>query len=276
MTSQTQTAARASRELDAPVTPTRDNAVLRRGARDTLGVYAREAAYQFRGVVRMPAFALPSLAFPAMFYLFFGAMFGGADQSTYMLASLGTFGIMGPALFGFGVNVAMDRERGVLALKRVFPLPPAAYFCARLVMSALFALIIITLLSILAAALGGVALPRAHWFALAGVLVIGTIPFCALGLTIGLFVGGKASTAVVQLIYLPMSFLSGLWIPINMLPHGLQQFASALPAYHLGQLALMVVGFGHGNIWVHIGYLVAFTIIFFLIARAGWRRIQDR
>ncbi|HET7569800.1 MAG TPA: ABC transporter permease [Gammaproteobacteria bacterium] len=245
--------------------------------RDTLGIYGREAAYQFWGLVRMPGFALPTLLFPAMFYLFFGALFGGRQYGAYFLATYATFGVMGPALFGFGVGVAMEREHGVLSLKRVFPLPPLAYFCAKLAMSALFALIITVILSILAAATTGVVLPRANWFVLAGVLVAGTLPFCALGLTIGFYVNGQASAAIVNLIYLPMSFLSGLWVPIQQLPDFLQHFARALPAYHLGQLALAVVGRADGDsIWTHIGYLIVFTIVFLLIALRGWRRIQDR
>lgn len=246
--------------------------------RDTLGVYWRETAYQFWGLARMPAFALPTLLFPAMFYLFFGVLFGGSSgQGVYFLATYGTFGVMGPALFGFGVGVAMEREHGVLALKRVFPLPTRVYFFARFAMSALFALLIVMILSLMAAALAGVVLPRAGWFALAGVLVTGTVPFCALGLVVGLNINGQASAAVVNLIYLPMAFLSGLWVPIQMLPHFLQQFALALPAYHLGQIALAVVGHeGGGSLYVHVGYLLAFSAICLLIALRGWRRIQDR
>jgi ABC-2 type transport system permease protein len=248
-------------------------------ARDTLGVYCREAAYQFWGLLRMPAFALPTLFFPTMFYLFFGVLFGGGNgggQAVYMLATYGTFGIMGPALFGFGVGVAMEHERGILALKRVFPLPPTAHFFAKAVLSALFALLIVMILSIMGAAIG-VALPRAAWFELAGVLVIGTVPFCALGLAIGLFVHGQAATAIINLIYLPMAFLSGLWVPIQFLPHFLQKFAVALPAYHLGQIALTVVHQSNGGrLLVHVAYLIVFSIVCLAIAIRGWRRIQDR
>ncbi|HET6726187.1 MAG TPA: ABC transporter permease [Gammaproteobacteria bacterium] len=244
--------------------------------RDTLGVYWREAAYQFLVLLRMPGFALPTLLFPAMFYLFFGVLFN-RGHGAYFLATYGTFGIMGPALFGFGVGVAMEREHGILALKRVFPLPPLAYFSSKLVMSALFAAMIVTILSIMAAALGGVTIPAASWLSLAGVLIVGTIPFCALGLVIGLSINGQAAAAVVNLIYLPMSFLSGLWIPIQMMPHFLQQFALALPAYHLGQISLAVIGHGDGSsMTVHVGYLIMFSILCLAIAARCWRRIQDR
>ncbi len=247
--------------------------------RDTLGVYLREAGFQFWGLVRMPGFALPTLLFPTMFYVFFGLVFakGGDRQvATYMLATYGTFGIMAPALFGFGVGVAMEREHGILALKRVAPMPPMAYLFAKAAMAMLFALIIVLLLFVLGAAFGGVALPRSEWWLLAVTLVAGTLPFCALGLAVGVRVGGQASAALINLIYLPMSFLSGLWVPLQFFPHWLQEIAAALPAYHLGQIALGIVHQDGGDFLAHLIYLLIFTAVCLGFVQHGWRRIQDR
>ncbi|HET6655029.1 MAG TPA: ABC transporter permease [Gammaproteobacteria bacterium] len=258
------------------ITASRDNVGISWRRRDTLGVYWREALFQCRTMLRSPAFALPTLLFPVMFYLFFAVLFNRGDGA-YFLATYGTFGVMGPALFGFGVGVAMEREYGVLALKRVFPLPAMAYFFARIAVTAVFAFLIVVMLSIMAITLAGVVLAPAQWLALGCVLVAGTAPFCALGLVVGLSVNGQAAAPVVNLIYLPMSFLSGLWVPIQLMPHFLQQFALALPAYHLGQLALVVADHGDpANVPIHAGYLAAFTIVCLLIAARGWRRIQDR
>ncbi|MHB8404584.1 MAG: ABC transporter permease [Gammaproteobacteria bacterium] len=258
-----------------------NTAIVRTWSRwDTFRVYLREASFQFWGIVRMPGFALPTLAFPTMFYVFFALLFGkgnGRDVATYMLATYGTFGIMAPALFGFGVGVAMEREHGVLALKRVVPLPPMAYLFSKAVMAMLFALIIVILLSVLGALFGGVALPRDEWLLLTSTLVIGTLPFCALGLAVGLRVGGQASAAIINLIYLPMSFLSGLWVPLKFFPHWLQVLATGLPAYHLAQLSLAIVHMhSAGPVLSHLIYLAVFTAIFLWIAGRSWQRIQDR
>lgn len=249
--------------------------------RDSLGVYLREAGFQFWSVMRMPGFALPTLLFPTMFYVFFGLIFGKSGDSsstaTYMLGSYGTFGIMAPALFGFGVGVAMEREHGILALKRVAPMPPMAYLFAKAAMAMLFALVIVMLLFLLGALFGSVALPRSEWFLLAGVLIAGTLPFCALGLVVGLHVGGQASAAIINVIYLPMSFLSGLWVPLNLMPHWLQELARIFPAYHLGQIALGIIHMDDGSrLSTHLIYLVAFTALCLGFARRGWHRIQDR
>ncbi|HET7370062.1 MAG TPA: ABC transporter permease [Gammaproteobacteria bacterium] len=245
--------------------------------RDTLGVYLREARFQFLHTLRLPSFALPTLLFPVMFYLFFGVLFGHGAHGAYFLTAYGTFGVMAPGLFGFGVAIAVERERGILALKRVFPLPTLAYFFGRVVMSTLFALLIMLTLSIMAATLTDTTLTAARWIALNGTLVAGTIPFCALGLAVGLYVSGQAAPAVINMIYLPMAFLSGLWIPIQMLPHFLQQFAVCLPAYHLNQIALAIAGLGNGgSIAVHVSYLAIFSAVCLFIATRAWRRIQDR
>ena len=248
--------------------------------RDTFGVYLREAGFQFWGLVRMPGFALPTLLFPTMFYVFFGLIFakgGDSQQSAYMLATYGTFGIMAPALFGFGVGVAMEREHGILAMKRVAPLPPMAYLAAKAAMAMIFALVIALLLFILSATFGGVALTRAQWVLLMLTLAAGTLPFCALGLMIGVRVSGQASAAIINLIYLPMSFLSGLWVPLQFFPHWLQQIARVFPAYHLGQIALGIVHQGNsGGLPIHLVYLLVFTAACLWFAQLGWRRIQDR
>ncbi|MGH8113037.1 MAG: ABC transporter permease [Rhodanobacteraceae bacterium] len=255
--------------------------VVRHGSlRDTLGVYLREARFEFLNVLRTPAFALPTLLFPTMFYVFFGLVFGKAGNpqaATFMLATYGTFGIMAPALFGFGVGVGTERERGVLAMKRVAPMPPLAYLAAKAVMAMLFALIVVLILFALGATLGGVTMPPGDWIELAVTLVLGALPFCALGLVVGVGVNGQASAAIVNLIYLPMSFLAGLWVPIQYLPHFLQQVAMWLPAYHLSQIALGIIHVdARGRFITHLAYLVVFTAACLVVALRGWQRIRDR
>ncbi|MDE2233978.1 MAG: ABC transporter permease [Gammaproteobacteria bacterium] len=248
--------------------------------RDTFGVYLREAGFQFWGLVRMPGFALPTLLFPTMFYLFFGLIFAkgsGNSAAVYMLASYSTFGIMAPALFGFGMGVAMERDHGILAMKRVAPMPPMAYLAAKAAMAMLFALVIALLLFTLAGLFGGVTLPRAQWILLMLALIAGTAPFSALGLVIGLRAGGQASAAIINLIYLPMSFLSGLWVPLQFFPLWLQELARIFPAYHLSRIALGIVHQGgDGHYLAHVIYLLMFTVVCLWLARLGWRRIQDR
>ena len=233
--------------------------------------YLLEARYEFLRLLRTPSFSLPCLLFPPVFYLLFGVLLGGRGgpaAAQYMLAGYGVFGIMGVALFGFGVTVALDREQGLLTLKRAQPMPPGAYLVAKMAMAMLFAAIILMLLGVLAIGVAGVRLSAPQWLALAATCLVGVLPFSALGLWLGTLVGGHGAPAVVNLVYLPMAFLSGLWVPLQILPSVLQAAAPAWPAYHLAQIAQKVVGMDEGRpLLLHIAVLVAITVVFFVLAR---------
>ena len=75
-----------------------------------LRIYVMEAKCEILRVLRSPGFTIPSLIFPIMFYTFFGIIFTmGPKMPTYLLATYGTFGVIGPALFSFGVGIAIER-----------------------------------------------------------------------------------------------------------------------------------------------------------------------
>jgi ABC-2 type transport system permease protein len=230
--------------------------------------YGLEARYELIKLVRLPAYALPTLAFPAGFDLFFGILMGhqqvSADMSLakYLLATYGAFGVVGASLFGFGVSVAIERGQGWLMLKRASPMPIAAYFLAKLGTALVFSLAVTLLLCALALTIGGV-----H-------LEIGTL--CALGLAIGTLAGPNSAPAIVNCINLPLAFLGGLWIPLQALPPTLAHIAVFLPTYHFGQLALATIGGGTGSPLVHVAVLGGYTALFLALAAYGWKRDEGK
>lgn len=243
-----------------------------------LRCYWLEAKYEFLRLLRTPSFALPTLLFPALFYVLFGVVLAGSrnggDMGRYLLATYGVFGVMGAALFGLGVTIAVERERGFLTLKRALPMPVGSYLLAKMSMSMVFAAIISVILAMLAVTLANVTLLPSQWALLFVINVVGVLPFCALGLYIGTLVSGSAAPAVVNLLYLPMAFLSGLWLPLSILPAFFAKLAPVFPAYHLGQIALKVVDAdAGGNLALHLAALAAVTIAFFLLARARLARM---
>ncbi|HKV93898.1 MAG TPA: ABC transporter permease [Candidatus Angelobacter sp.] len=244
-----------------------------------LRIYRTEAKYEFMKTLRQPAYVIPTLTFPMVFYLMFGVIFGGkqtigsVNLATYLLATYATFGVMGASLFGFAVGVAMERGYGWLQVKRASPMPPLAYLAAKGVMSTIFCAILVIGLYVLGTAFGGVHLPPAKFLGLAGIVIAGSIVFCAMGLVIGCYTAPNVAPAVVNVIFLPMSFCAGLWLPLQLLPKVLQHAALLLPPYHLAQLALHQVGFETtGAAWQHIAALAAFTVVFLLLARRGFKR----
>jgi len=244
--------------------------------------YLLEIKYEFLKALRMPQYSLPTLLFPVVFYLFFGVLFnmknvGSVRMAEYLIATYGAFGVIGASLFGFGVSVAIERGQGWLEAKRTTPMPIAAYFVSKLVMSMIFSAIIVLLLFAVGTFLGGVTLTLGKALSLLGVLVAGSITFCALGLALGFFAGPNSAAPIVNLIYLPMAFLSGLWVPILFLPKPVQTLALWLPPYHFSQLALHITGGSRGqSVLVHIGAMVAGAVVFGAIAYLGYRRDEGK
>jgi ABC-2 type transport system permease protein len=245
-------------------------------------LYLLEIKYEFLKALRLPAYSLPTLLFPVFFYLFFGVMFGAkqagaVSMSTYLVATYGTFGVIGAALFGFGVSVAVERGQGWLEVKRTTPMPIASYFVAKLAMAMIFSAIIVTLLFVMGITVGNVTMPLLTMAKLFAVLVLGSVTFCAFGLALGFFAGPNSAAPIVNMIYLPMAFVSGLWVPIVFLPKSIQQIAMWLPPYHLSQLALGTIGASRGgSVALHLGAMAAATVLFGAIAYIGYRRDEGK
>ncbi len=235
---------------------------VRRSFTATLAIYVNETKYEFLKLFRSRTFSLATIGFPLMFYVLFGISskgqtMHGADVAKYMLGGYCVFGLASAALFGIGVGLATERVQGWLELKRASPMPPMAYLVAKCVTAQAFGMIIVAVLTVVGIAFGGVHLSVWESVRMFGVAAVGTVPFAAMGLLIALTVPANAAAGVVNLIYLPMSFMSGLWIPLRLLPTWLQSVAPWLPTYHLSQLMLRIFGYqdarSAASHWVGLG-----------------------
>ena len=243
--------------------------------RRVLAAYVQETRAECLRYLRSPSFLLPTLLFPAVFFLMFGVVLGShnsADAPRFLLASYSTFGVMAPGLFGFGVSLALERDGGLLTLKRALPMPPAAYLVGKMAMAMLVAATIALLLLALALFVARVPLDAMQALRLFALETAGVLPFCALGLFVGTLLKGQGAPGFLNMIYLPMAFLSGLWFPLQMMPTLLQTLAPIWPSYHLNALALHAVGFDTGARWPHVLVLLGFTIGFLLLAARRLRR----
>jgi ABC-2 type transport system permease protein len=254
-----------------------------RSPRHTATIYLKEAKYEFLKNLRLRMYTASVLSFPIMFYVLFGLVLnahqaiGNTPVPAYLIATYGTFGVMGASLFGTAAGLASDRGLGWLQVKRASPMPPFAYFAAKVITSMIFSAIIVMVLFTLGVVLGGVRMPVGNFARLLGTLVAGSLPFSAMGLAVGYFAGPNSAPPTINLIYLPMSFCSGLWVPFMFLPKVVRQIALVLPPYHLSQLALNIVGAGTpGSSAAHWEVLAAFTMICLGIARIGFQRDQEK
>ena len=237
-----------------------------------LGYYARifrkETRYEFVKMLRTKAFSLSVIGFPVMFYLLFGSSNRHNMFARYLMPSYSCMGVVSACLFGVGMGIAMERAQGWLELKQASPMPRMAYLGAKMISCAAFALVIVAALVVLGITIGGVSLTPAEGLKLGGVILAGSVPFTAMGLVIALLVPANAGPGVINLIYLPMSFASGFWMPVKYLPHWLQVMVPALPTYHLAQLALSIFGYAEpGSLLTHWEALAGFTL---LMLGAAW------
>jgi ABC-2 type transport system permease protein len=235
-----------------------------------LRAYLMEAKYETINALRTPAFAIPFIAIPVAIYLLFGILMGAGGESdsewgpgivNYLFAGVCVLAVMMPGIFS-GVGLAIEREGGLLKLKRALPLPPGANLVAKVLMSMSVAAIGLTLVVITALIAGKITLSLVQVLIMWAVLVVGVIPFCAMGLFIGALASGSAAPAYGNLVFLPMMWLSGLFIP---LPDFMERWMVIWPAFHLNQLALGLAGveqFSFVSPAIAGGVLVGVTVLF--------------
>src|ERR1039457_2596228 len=199
-------------------------------------VYWLEARTELMKFARMKSYSVSTIFFPLMFYCFFGLampqLSHGNSMARYLLASYGAFAIMGSTLYAFGVGIAVERGLGWMEVKRASPMPMGAYFFAKGAVAMVFGAIVILLLFAMGAVFGHVRMAPVQWLLTFSALVLGAVPCCALGLTIGNLAGPNSAPAMVNMIYMPMAFCGGLWIPRSEEPRVGEEGRSRGSPYH--------------------------------------------
>lgn len=251
--------------------------------------YLMETKYECLRALRAPAFALPFLLLPITLYVLFGILLAGSMShgdktiAKVMFVNWSVFGIMGPGMFGFGMFVASERGQGLLTLKRALPAPQAAYLLSKMVMALLFSGIVMA--TVIAAA-AAIARPGISFVQYSGILLLdmlGSLPFCAIGLFIGTLASAKSAPGFANLAYLPFMHLGGLFYP---LPRSVQPLEFFSPAYYLDKLGLRLLGApsldqlsigtgpsSHGGPLLQIAVLGAITLVFTALAVRRLERV---
>jgi ABC-2 type transport system permease protein len=246
------------------------------------GMVAQQTRGEFLKLWRSPIFSIFSLALPVMFYVFFGLQNAqrveqGVNIGAYVLASLSAYAVANVMLFSFGIGVALDRGRKYDLLMRATALRPIATMIAKLLTGVVFALLALLVLFLVAVVVGGQRMETGQWLTLTWRLLLGAIPFLALGFAIGYSVSPNAAPAVVNLIALPMYFGSGLFIPLDQLPSFIRSIAPYLPAYHYGQIVWDAVGKPPDNpLWQSAAWLAGYTLVFAAIAVRAYRADESK
>jgi ABC-2 type transport system permease protein len=210
--------------------------------------------------------------FPLLLLLLLGAFYSGEIEgepaANYLLVGILGYGAANTGFGGLAITLVLRREYGILKRIRSTPLPGWLYLAcvlaANLVVFALQSVCVVAL----AAIVYGAELPDRP-FSLALALLAGAAAFTGLGLgAAALIRSAEAVAPAVNVIVLPMAFLSGSFGPTEGYPDVLEVLAEILPLRHLIDIVGAVVldsepvwsqgaDLGVMALWAAAGYAVA-------------------
>jgi ABC-2 type transport system permease protein len=236
--------------------------------------------YELLRTLRNRRFFLLSLGFPLILYFVIVSPnrhvsnFNGSGISfpLYYMVGLASFGTMS-AMLSCGARIAAERAVGWNRQLRITPLRPRAYFRVKVLTGYMMALI--SLLALYAAGTSlGVRLTADEWLKMTGLILVGLVPFAALGVLLGHMLTpdsiGPAMGGGISL----LALLGGTWFPIG--GHGfLHDLAQFIPSYWLVQAGHIGLG---GHPWPAKAWIVtaAWTIVLGALAARAYRRDTGR
>lgn len=253
-----------------------------------IGLFALAATTEVRSGLRSVEFAVGAITVPVLLYAMFGLpnaaslLPGGTRVALAMLVSISAYGVVSLAIFTFGEDVAKERGRGWTRTLRATPFPTGIHLFAKTASAVVHAAMIVVAMFAIAATAGGVRMPALSWLALAAVMLAGVLLFSTLGFAIAFLVRPRAATVIANLIFLPLAFVSGFFVPLGELPSILRDIAQYLPTYHFGQLAYRTVmpiedveywtGAAVEATWVNLAWVLSSAVVLGAVALLAARR----
>jgi ABC-2 type transport system permease protein len=184
------------------------------------------------------------------------------------MVGLSSFGTM-VSMISTGARIAGERQTGWTRQLRITPLSVRSYFRAKVLTGYTMALLTMALLFVSGAALG-VSLSASHWLEMTGLILVGLLPFAALGIlvghllttdSVGPFMGGVVSL---------LAFLGGTWFPIT--SGFLHTLGQLLPSWWIVQAGHVALG---AHAWGNRGWITVIAWTAILSAAAAWAYRRD-
>jgi ABC-2 type transport system permease protein len=233
--------------------------------------------YELLRTVRNTRFFIFSLIFPLiLFYVVAGAnkrlTLGGIPFPTYYLAGMISWGTMAAVLAG-GARIAAERSVGWNRQLRLTPLTPRTYFRAKVIAGYALAAVSIVLLCAAGVSLG-VHLSPSRWATMIGLILLGLIPFAALGVWLGHALTVDSMGPALGGLTALFALLGGAWGPIGQSGFMLR-LIELLPSYWLVQAGHVAYT---GETWPAKAWIViaVWAAVFTGLAARAYRRDTQR
>jgi ABC-2 type transport system permease protein len=232
-------------------------------------------------VLRLPGLLVALILLPLVLFTFLGLShlgdrLGGISAGPYLLASFGAFSTSSSMLLTFGLGLSQERAAKLDVLMRASPMPAAVFLGAKVITALAVALMSLLVLMAYVILVGGVHLELASLAYLVAVLLLGALPFLAMGFSLAYLAEPATANAVLNLAYVVLGFGSGLLIPLTALPAAVQAVAPVLPTYRYASLAWSAVGSPSPSTLVDVIWLLAYAAVFFTIAVWAYQREEQR
>jgi ABC-2 type transport system permease protein len=221
--------------------------------------------------VRNRKFIVFALLMPTIFYFIFTSTMdanmkkGSVDWKAYYLMSMTVFGVIGGSINTLSIRFAQERTQGWVQLIKITPLPSGTYIFSKIAAQSLVNLGTIILMFIIGAVFKDVHLSAGQWIFCGLWIWIGVVPFMALGTLLGTIRSVEVVQVLAQIIFMALSALGGLWMPVETMPQFMQNLAKWLPSYRFGQGAWNIVAGAAFN-WSGIAVLAAYVAVFMLLS----------
>lgn len=204
----------------------------------TFRVGLSRGALELKNFVREREALLFTFAMPIVLLLIFGTIFKGRVDGTnvdfrqYFAAGIIASGIASTTFISLGVGIAQERDDGTL--KRLYgtPMPKTAYFIGKIIAALVLSLAETVILFALGGLMFGLKPPTTadRWLTLAWVFVAGVTVCTMLGIAVSsLPTSGRGAAAVLNLPYIVLQFISGVYFTFSGLPSGVQQVGALFP-----------------------------------------------
>lgn len=195
----------------------------------------RIALMSIKLVTRTKAALFFTFLFPIIFLFVYSGIFaeGNPARVVYFFGPVVTLQIMGSSFWGLGLQSVMQRERGSLRRYRLAPFGPGTMVFSSLVSNYLLQLPTLALLVACATLIFHMPL-KIDLLTLLALVTIGSFAFAGFGLTIASVANTMQEAQVYNnVVWFILLFLSGVTVPLHVLPHWIQDLAAFLPATYL-------------------------------------------